>query len=183
MARPLALNLLKDLGSLAAVLSAAPDRQARAAAGSEQAVQHLATVRSAILHVLRHEALEGDVLSSTAAVAAYLRVEMAHEPSEQLRVLFLAPGSRLLADEVMFRGTVDSATIFPREIVHRALNLSASSIIMVHNHPSGDPTPSRADVQSTRDVVTSCKALDIQVHDHIIVAKAGWTSFRQQGLM
>lgn len=108
---------------------------------------------------------------------------MAHRPREQFRVLYLDHRNNLIEDEMVAEGTVDHAPVYPREVVRRALEVSASSMVLVHNHPSGDPTPSRADIEMTRRVVDAARALDLQVHDHIVVGCEGTASFRSLGLM
>ena len=113
----------------------------------------------------------------------YLQVALAHEPIEQFRVLFLDRKNILIRDELQQRGTVDHTPLYPREIVKRALELGASSIIMVHNHPSGDPTPSRADIEMTKQVVQAMSAVGLTVHDHVIVGKNRHTSFKSQRLI
>lgn len=136
-----------------------------------------------MLHALREEALLGPEIAGTEELARYLRADLAYRPLELFRVLFLGTGNRLLADEVMFQGSIDSAGMLPRPIIHRALDLGASGLVMIHNHPSGSPEPSRADLDATYDLIAACKPLDIIVHDHLIVAKSGWTSLRLKGLM
>ena len=121
--------------------------------------------------------------SSWSALLAYVRREMQHEAREQFRVLFLDRKNQLIADEIMSRGTVDHAPVYPREIARRALEHSASSLILVHNHPSGDTTPSRADIDMTREIIDALTAFDIDVHDHLIVGTHGITSFRSSGLI
>jgi DNA repair protein RadC len=145
--------------------------------------RHLTGVRDAMLHALEAEAVGGLRINGTEALAAYLRADMGYLPAEQLRILFLAPDKRLLGDEVMARGSIDTITILPRPIVHRALDLGANGLILVHNHPAGSPEPSRADLHATRELVLVCKPLEIIVHDHLIVAKGGWSSFRLMGLL
>jgi DNA repair protein RadC len=176
-------RLIDEFGSLGALLAAPAERRARLDRGAERALAHLAVVRRVILHVLRSEAIDGTRISSTDEVAAYLRVDMAYEAQELVRILFLGSDNRLIADEVMFRGTIDQAPLFPRAIVHRALDRGAAALILVHNHPSGDAAPSRADLRGTADLVRACELLDIVVHDHIIVGRHGWTSFKSRGLM
>jgi DNA repair protein RadC len=144
---------------------------------------HLACIRSAMLHALREQVLLGQSIAGVSDLAGYLKLEMAHQTLEQLRVIFLAPGNRMLSDEVMAQGSVDSAPLLARPIVTRALELGASGLILVHNHPGGDPKPSSADLKATRRLMETCTALDIQVHDHLIVARGGWTSLRLEGLM
>ena len=118
------------------------------------------------------------VLSSWAEVITYCRAAMAFEPREQFRILFLDKKNLLIADEVQQTGTVDHTPVYPREVVRRALELSATAIILVHNHPSGDPTPSRADIDMTRTIIDTAKPLGITVHDHIIIGRDGHTSMK-----
>jgi DNA repair protein RadC len=122
------------------------------------------------------------VISSWTALLAYVRVALAHEAREQFRVLFLDRKNQLILDEVMNQGTVDHAPVYPREIMRRALELSASAVILVHNHPSGDPTPSPADIDMTKQVVDAGRPLKIQVHDHLVVGRDGVASFKALGL-
>ena len=130
-----------------------------------------------------HEAAKRPVISSWSALLAYVRVALQHEPREQFRVLYLDKKNQLILDEVQNRGTVDHAPVYPREVVRRALELSASALILVHNHPSGDPTPSRADIEITKQVVQAGRALNVEVHDHLVVGRDGVASFKQLGLM
>ena len=122
------------------------------------------------------------VISSWSALLAYVRQALMHEAREQFRVLFLDKKNALIADEVMGKGTVDHAPVYPREVMRRALELSASAVILVHNHPSGDPTPSHADIDMTRQVVDAGRALRIAVHDHLIVGREGVASLKALGL-
>jgi DNA repair protein RadC len=123
------------------------------------------------------------VISSWSALLAYTKAALAHAPREQFRVLFLDKKNQLIADEVMNEGTVDHAPVYPREVARRALELSASAVILVHNHPSGDPTPSAADIDMTRQVVEAGRALRIAVHDHLVVGRDGVASFKALGLI
>ena len=144
---------------------------------------HLRAIREAMRHALHAELVDGQSISTTRELAAYLRLEMGFEPSEQVRVLFLDVGNRLISDELLFRGTVDAAPLYARPIAHRALDLGAAALILVHNHPSGEPEPSRGDVDATRALGRALAPLDILLHDHVIVARRGWTSLRQRGLL
>ena len=123
------------------------------------------------------------MISSWTALLDYVRTALAHEPREQVRVLFLDKKNQLIADEVLGRGTVDHAPVYPREVARRALELSASALILVHNHPSGDPTPSSADIDMTRQVVDALRPLRIAVHDHLVVGRNGTASFKALGLI
>ncbi len=127
--------------------------------------------------------MEREVLGSWNKVIEYCTAAMAYETREQFRILFLDKKNKLIADEVQQTGTVDHTPVYPREVVKRALELSATAIILVHNHPSGDPTPSRADIDMTKQLVNAAKALNITVHDHVIVGKHGHASFRGLGLI
>ncbi|MDP3868386.1 RadC family protein [Phenylobacterium sp.] len=122
------------------------------------------------------------VISSTSALSAYVRTALAHEAREQFRALFIDKKNQLIADEVLNHGTVDHAPVYPREVMRRALELSASALILVHNHPSGDPTPSGADVQMTREIVEAGRSLRIAIHDHLVVGRDGVASFKALGL-
>jgi DNA repair protein RadC len=143
----------------------------------------LKLVQAAALRASREEAARRTVISSWSALLAYVKTALAHEPREQVRVLFLDKKNALLADEVMGHGTVDHAPVYPREVVRRALELSASALILVHNHPSGDPTPSQADIDMTRQVVEASRTLRISVHDHLVVGRDGTASFKALGLL
>lgn len=136
-----------------------------------------------MLHALRGEALRGPILGNSKAVMDYLFAAMAHEPVEQLRVLYLNTKNRLLLDETVMEGSINIAPIYPREIVRRSLEVGATALILAHNHPSGDPRPSGEDIRVTRLVATAGAALDIRLHDHVIVARSGWVSLRAAGLI
>jgi DNA repair protein RadC len=143
----------------------------------------LKVIGELLKRVLREEIRERPVIGSWTALIDYLQVALAHEPIEQFRVLFLDRKNILIRDELQQRGTVDHTPLYPREIVKRALELGASAIIMVHNHPSGDPTPSRADIEMTKQVVQAMGAVGLTVHDHVIVGKNRHTSFKSQRLI
>jgi DNA repair protein RadC len=175
-------KLVDEFGSLGAVLAAEPAALARTV-GDEGAVRQVRAVRAAMLQALRTEALAGPILSDSRALTDYLFAEMAHLAVERLRVLFLNARNRLLADETMAEGTISEAPIYPREILRRALEVGATALILVHNHPSGDPQPSNSDIDATRRVFDAARALEIVLHDHVIIARSGWTSFRALGLL
>jgi len=165
------------------VLAAPPTAQERVLGKEKGVLAWLATLRSAMLHALRREALRGPILGDSAAVMDYLFAAMAHEPVEQLRVLFLNTRNRLLLDETVIEGSVNIAPIYPREIVRRSLEIGATALILAHNHPSGDPKPSGEDIRVTRLIAAAGKALDIRLHDHVIVARSGWISLRAAGYL
>ncbi|HYE27386.1 MAG TPA: DNA repair protein RadC [Allosphingosinicella sp.] len=175
--------LVKEFGSLAAALAAEPSAQAKVLGDGTAAVRYLGTVRSAMLHALRTEAFAKPVLADSQALIDYLTLDMALLPTERLRVLFLNAGNRLLFDETLGEGSVSEAPVYPREIMRRALEVGATALILVHNHPSGDPAPSRGDIDATRRIAEAGRALDICIHDHVIVARSGWSSFRAMGLL
>jgi DNA repair protein RadC len=164
------------------VLAASPDALARTV-DDDAAVRQLCTVRAAMLQALRTEALTGPVLSDSETLIDYLFADMAHLPTERLRVLFLNAKNRLLRDEVMGEGSISETSIYPREIMRRALEIGATALILAHNHPSGDPKPSRGDVEATYRVIEAGRAFDIRLHDHVIIARSGWSSFRVLGLI
>ncbi len=176
--KPIAKALLGRFGSFAEVLAAPVARLTEVEGVGEKTAQHLKAVYAAAQRFLKDQVKQREVLSSWHEVIAYCRGAMGYEPVEQFRILFLDKRNALIADEVQQSGTVDHTPVYPREVVKRALELSATAIIMVHNHPSGDPTPSRADIQMTKSVVDIAKPLGILVHDHIIVGKTGHASLK-----
>ncbi len=183
--KPLAKKLLAEFdGSLAAVLSASPERLRRVDPKlRDTGIAALKTVAAASLRLARAQASERPVIGSWDKLVDYLRIALAHQPVECFHLLFLDRKNRLLADERQQRGTVDHTPVYPREVVKRALELDASALILVHNHPSGDPTPSRADIEMTRELGETAAKLGIALHDHVIVARDGHTSFRAKGLL
>lgn len=181
--KPLAKDLIQRFGSFAAVLSASPKELAETADLSDSSIAVIKIVQAAALRLARAEVLSRPVLSSWRQLLDYCRSAMAREKTEQFRLLFLDRKNALLADEVQQRGTVDHTPVYPREVVKRALELGATALILVHNHPSGDPTPSRADIDMTKEVVKAAGALGITVHDHLIIGKNGEASFRSLGLL
>jgi DNA repair protein RadC len=176
--KPLAKELLTKFGSFSEVI-AAPEARLREFDGVGDAiVHHFKLVKAAVERFTKSEIAQRPSLDSWKSVIDYCKAAMAYEPIEHFRILFLNKRNQLIADEVQQRGTVDHTPVYPREVVKRALELSATAIILVHNHPSGDPTPSNADIQMTKQVVDIAKPLGILVHDHIIVGKGGHASFR-----
>ena len=181
--KPLAKRLLSRFGSLAGVFGASVAELCTVRGVGEAAALDLQSVQEAALRIARAPVARRTVISSWSALIAYVRVALAHEAREQYRVRFLDRKNQLIADEVMGQGTVDHAPVYPREVMRRALELSASSIILVHNHPSGDPTPSGADVQMTKQVIEAGKALNVSVHDHLVVGRDGVASLKGLGLI
>lgn len=186
--KPLAKELLKSFGSLWQVIHASPDKLRGvkadgASLASDAAVAAVRVVGAAALRAMRQQVLKRPVLSSWNALIEYCTAAMAHEPTEQFRLLFLDCRNTLIADEVQQRGTVDHTPVYPREVIKRALELESTAIILVHNHPSGDPTPSRADIEMTKEIVKAARAIDIVVHDHVIIGKGRHASFKAMGLL
>ena len=176
--KPLAKELIERFGSFAEVVSAPPERLAEVKGMGAAAVTELKVVEAAAHRLARGQVHKRTVLSSWSSVLDYCRTAMAFADKEQLRILFLDKRNRLIADEVQQEGTVDHTPVYPREVVKRALELSATAVILVHNHPSGDPTPSQADIAMTKEIVSVAQPLGISVHDHIIVGKDGHASLK-----
>jgi DNA repair protein RadC len=176
--KPVAKRLLQRFGSFAEVINAPAERLKEVQGVGDAAVVQLKLVRASALRLMQRGVLAKPVLTSWNAVLDYCRAAMGYEAREQFRILFLDKKNRLIADEVQQEGTVDHTPVYVREVVKRALELSASAIILVHNHPSGDPAPSRADIDMTKQIADAAKPLGIAIHDHIIVGRQGHASLR-----
>ena len=176
--KPVAKALIERFGSFAEVLAAPRERLAEVEGIGEGVVADLKLVEAAGRRIARGEVRKRRVLDSWSAVLEYCRAAMSFEEREQFRLLFLDKRNALIADELQGRGTVDHVPVYPREVVRRALELSATALILVHNHPSGDPTPSAADVRMTRDIAEAARPLGIAVHDHIIIGRDGHASLK-----
>jgi DNA repair protein RadC len=176
--KPIAKALLTRFQTLAGVLGAPPALLQEVKGIGETVALDLKLIANVAQRMLKSELREKQVLSSWSSVIDYCHAAMAYETTEQFRILFLDKRNVLIADEIQGRGTVDHTPVYPREVVKRALELSATAIILVHNHPSGDPTPSRADIDMTRTIVDTAKPLGITVHDHIIIGKDGHASLK-----
>lgn len=181
--KPLAKRLLKHFGSLGAVLGAEPKLIAEIEGAGDAAVHAVKLAQAISLRTLRDDVMERHVLGSWDAVLRYCDASMAHLKTEQFRILFLDTRNKLIADEVQQSGTVNHVPLYPREVIKRALDVGASAIILVHNHPSGDPKPSRADIEMTREVVDAGGPLGVAVHDHLVIGKNGHVSFKTMGLL
>ena len=181
--KPLAKDLIAHFGSYADVISAQPGRLKDFSGLGDAGIAALKTVEAAAVRLSQSKIMNKPVLSSWQSLLDYVRAAMAHADTESFRVLFLDRKNRLIADEVQGKGTVDHTPVYPREVVKRALEIGASAVILVHNHPSGDPKPSKGDIAMTRDVMDACSKLEIQVHDHIIVGRNGHSSFKSMGLI
>lgn len=181
--KPLAKTLLAEFGSFNGVITAGPEALGRVKGMGDVSVAALKVVRAAALRLARGEIMDRPVVNSWDRLLDYCMAAMGHEKVEQTRVLFLDKRNKLIADERQNRGTVDHTPLYPREIVKRALELGASAIILVHNHPSGDPTPSRADIDMTKEVQDAAAKLGIALHDHLIISREGPASFKSLGLL
>jgi DNA repair protein RadC len=181
--KPLAKRLIKHFGSFAAVLAASQRRLAEVEGVGDATVSAIKVAEAAALRLSQGQILQRPVLSSWQALLDYCQAAMGHKVTEQFRILFLDRKNKLIADEVQQSGTVDHAPVYPREVVKRALELGASAIILVHNHPSGDPAPSGSDISITEQVVAAGKSLGIVVHDHLIIGKGNHASFKSMGLL
>jgi DNA repair protein RadC len=182
--KPLAKALLRNFGSLWCVLNAPPDALRKAFPKlTDGTIAALTIVAATALRMTRQEIMNKPVLSTWQRLLDYCQGVMANEATEQFRLLFLDRKNTLIADEVQQRGTVDHTPVYPREVIKRALELGASAIILVHNHPSGDPTPSRADIDMTKEIVTAAKAMGLMVHDHLVIGKGKHSSFKSLGIL
>jgi DNA repair protein RadC len=176
--KPLAKALIAKFGSFAEVVAAPRARLKETKGVGDSVVDEMKIVHAAAGRLARGQVQKRTVLSSWSSVLDYCRTAQAFAEKEQFRVLFLDKRNQLIVDELQQTGTVDHTPVYPREVVKRALELSATALILVHNHPSGDPTPSRADIQMTQSIIDVAKPLGIAVHDHIIVGKEGHASFK-----
>lgn len=181
--KPLAKLLLHEFGGIGGLLSADAEAIARVPGMGDTSVAALKIAHTAAIRLLRGEVAARPVLGNWQALLDYLRADMAHHAIERVRVLHLNSRNMLIRDELMSEGSVDEAAVHVREVIRRAIDLGSAAIILVHNHPSGDPSPSRADIDLTRNIVEAGKRLNIAVHDHIIIGTEGHTSLRAQGLM
>jgi DNA repair protein RadC len=181
--KPLAKTLIAKFGSFAEVISAAPERLMEVDGVGEATTTELKLIGAAALRLMRGGIINRPLLSSWNAILEYCRASMAFQDKEQFRILFLDKKNQLIADEVQQVGTVDHTPVYTREVMKRALELSASAIILAHNHPSGDPTPSIADIDMTRRIIDAGMRLGITVHDHVIVGRNGHTSFKSSKLI
>jgi DNA repair protein RadC len=182
-AKPLAKRLLARFGGVGAILAAEP-RALAEVEGAGQAVIHTLKLAAAVsLRTLHDQIVERPVIANWKTLLDYCRATLAHQMTEQFHVLFLDNNNSLIADENQQKGTVNHVPIYPREVIKRALELNASAVILVHNHPSGDPTPSPADIEMTEEVCEAGRKLGISVHDHLIISRTGHSSFKSMGLL
>lgn len=181
--KPIAKELLRKFGSFAEVISADADALRATKGIGDAGVVALKAVQAGAQRLLRTKVKEAPVISSWNALIEYCTAQMAYNATEQFRVLYLDRKNKLIADEAQGEGTVDHTPVYPREVVKRALELNASAVVMVHNHPSGDPKPSRADIDMTRKVKDALGAVNLTLHDHVIVSRGGHVSFKTEGMM
>jgi DNA repair protein RadC len=176
-------RLRTRFGDLAAVLATPVQRIAEVSGAGPAVAQDLKIVQALLERASKAPLKQRTVISSWSQLVNYCRMSMAHAPREQFRVLFLDAKNQLIADEMMNEGTVDHAPVYPREIARRALEHSAAAVILVHNHPSGDPKPSAADLAITREIVAAAEAISVKVHDHLVIGRNGVESFKSLGLL
>ncbi|GAK33048.1 DNA repair protein RadC [Iodidimonas nitroreducens] len=181
--KPLAKQMLKLFGSYEGVITASPERLREVDGVGEVAISMIKLVEATALRLSQSKVLNRPILSNWRALLDYCTAAMAHAKTEQFRILFLDRKNILMADEVQQQGTIDHTPVYPREVIKRALELHASALILVHNHPSGDPTPSRGDIEMTKDIVEAAKKLGISVHDHLVIGRKGHVSFKSLGLL
>lgn len=181
--KPIAKRLLKHFGSFDAVIHADVNELSKIDEVGEATIAALKMILVASKRLLKAEVKDKPVIQSWAALMDYCTLAMGKNKIEEFRVLFLNHKNALIADEVMQRGTVDHTPVYPREIIKRALELAASSLILLHNHPSGDPTPSKADIDMTKKIIEAAKSVNITVHDHVIISESGTYSFSSYNLL
>ncbi len=182
-AKPLAKHLIKRFGGFAEVVSAPPEKLLSVEGMGKAALASLKAVEAAAQRLGRESVIERPIFSNWERLIDYCRMCMGRAEREHFRILFLNRKNVLIADEEQQRGTVGHTPVYPREVVKRSLELGASAIIMVHNHPSGDPEPSKGDIEMTREIKETAARLDIQLHDHLIIAAGGYRSFKAMGLL
>ncbi|MFT3811559.1 MAG: DNA repair protein RadC [Micropepsaceae bacterium] len=180
--KPLAKQIIATFGSFEEAL-AAPAERLRTMGLSDVSVGLIKVIEASAIRLAKKQVYKKPLISSWTALLDYCKANIARAPVEQFRVLLLDRKNRLIDDALMAEGTIDHTPVYPREIVKRALEVGASSIILVHNHPSGDPTPSRADIDMTKAIAAAAKPLGVTVHDHLVIGRAGHASFRELGLL
>lgn len=181
--KPIAKQMLSDLKNLAGIIYADPDKLLSVEGATQGMLVNFMVIREFLDRVLKQNIINTHVLSSWNALVEYLQTTMGSIKTEQFRIIFLNSKNIIVADEIQSTGTVDQTSIYPREVVKRALFHEATAIILVHNHPSGDPKPSRADLELTKEVVQACATFNIKVHDHVIISKKKFFSFKSECLL
>lgn len=181
--KPIAKDLITKFGSFAETIAAPTARLTEVKGISDKTALDLKILQAGAAKLSQQNIMHRPVLSSWSALLDYCRSVMQFEDKEQFRVLFLDRKNRLIADEIMGRGTIDRAPVYPREVIKRALELGSAALILTHNHPSGDPTPSQSDIDITKQIITAAKAININIHDHLIIGRNDIVSFKTLGLM
>ena len=181
--KPLAKTLISKFGTFAEVINASDERLKEVSGVGEAIITEFRLINAAAVRVIRHDTKEKTVLESWDKLLDYCRASMAYEMQEQFRIIFLDKRNQIITDEVQQKGTVDHTPVYIREIIKRALELSSTAIILVHNHPSGDPTPSKADIDMTKKIVIATNHLNITVHDHLIISRQGYSSLKALGMI
>ncbi len=181
--KPLAKTLLKTFGSLPELMSAKHHELMKIEGISENTATAIKTVTAIAHRTIKQELRQKPILNNWTRLMDYARSTMVHEKKEHFRIIFLNKKNEMIEDEIQGSGTVDHTPAYPREIMKRALELGATALILIHNHPSGDPTPSPADIEMTNAIIEAAKPFEIIIHDHIIIARNGHTSFRNEGLI
>lgn len=181
--KPLAKTLLKRFGSFSDLMNASIEELIKVEGISENTAAALKIITATAHHFMKSELMEQPVLNNWSRLMDYCQATMAHETREHFRILFLNKKNQLIADEIQGSGTVDHTPAYPREIMKRALELGATALILLHNHPSGDPKPSQADIDMTQQIMRAAEPFSILIHDHIIIARSGYTSFKSMGLI
>lgn len=181
--KPIAKNLINKFGSFAQVINAPESRLKEIDGIGEAVITELKLVKASALRLMQGELAEKPVITSWASMLRYCVAAMAHEQREQFRIIFLDKRNQVIADEIQAEGTIDHTPVYVREVVRRSLEVGATAIILVHNHPSGDPTPSKADISMTKTIIEALKTIGITVHDHIIVGRDGHASLKQLQLI
>lgn len=181
--KPLAKTLLKTFGSLDGVINATHDKLLSVSGITDNTYIAFSVIKEIIQRMLKQNIMHQNILSSWDALLEYLKITMGHNKTEQSRILFLNKKNILIADELQNVGTVDQTPLYPREVVKRALFHESSAIILVHNHPSGNPTPSKADITLTQSIIDACNTINVTVHDHVIISKNNFYSFKSNLLI
>lgn len=181
--KPLAKQVLDEFGSIGALLTASPEALARVKGLGESSLAAIKLAQAIGLRALKTQVAEAPILAGWDALLSYLTLDMSHRTTECIRVLHLNTKNRLIRDEVMSEGSIDQAVVHTREVIRRAMELGSAAIILVHNHPSGDPQPSAADIRLTREIAAAGKLMDVTVHDHVIVGAGTTRSMRAMGLI
>lgn len=181
--KPLAKKLLAEFGSFSKVVTATPLELEKVEGAGDAVIAAIMTVHAATERLLREQVIDRPLIQSWSALLDYAKATMAHKKIEEFRILFLNRRNELIRDEVQQRGTIDHTPVYVREVVKRALELGATSIVLMHNHPSGDFSPSKADIDITNQVVNATRSVGISVHDHVIISERGHYSFRANGII